>query len=201
MQRAACTGRVRVFDVIWSAMHRSDRRHRIARAVGGLLLAALAGLADPPHGEAQRRGEAGGLVLESSAELIRREAAVGNAENEGAGPVPRRRSWHEALPGEEIIVTVAFTNVSGRIVHDARISTAIPDGFAYVAGSAQGPAATVLFSIDAGVSFAPATELSITDQDGERAARADDYTHLRWLLPGPFDPGVRGFVRFRARAE
>jgi uncharacterized repeat protein (TIGR01451 family) len=182
-------------------MHRSDRRRRIAGAVGGLLLAAVASLADPQDGEAQRRVEAGGLVVESSAELLRREAAAANGDDEGAGPVPRRLPWHQALPGEEIIVTVAFTNASGRIVHDARISTAIPDGFAYVAGSAQGPAATVLFSIDGGESFAPSAELFVSDQDGERVAGADAYTHLRWLLPGPFDPGVRGFVRYRARAE
>jgi uncharacterized repeat protein (TIGR01451 family) len=182
-------------------MDRSDRRLCIARAVAGLLLAAVASLAVPPHGEAQRRGEAGGLVVETSAELVLHEPAVGNGDDESAGPAPRRRSWHEAQAGEEIVVTVAFTNVSGRIVHDARISTAIPDGFTYIAGSAQGPAATVLFSIDAGASFAPAAELSITDQDGERAARPDDVTHLRWLLPGPFDPGVRGFVRFRTRAN
>ena len=167
----------------------------------GLMLAAIAGLAVAPQADAQMRGEAALFALESSAELQRREPEGGPQDPsrlvDRAGSAP----WYQAVPGEEIIVTVAFTIVSGQHVHDARISTAIPAGFVYVAGSAQGPAATVLFSIDGGASFVPAAELVVHDPEGSRDARAEDYTHLRWLLPGPFEPGVRGFLRYRARAE
>lgn len=76
----------------------------------------------------------------------------------------------------------------------------MPVGMLYVPGSATGPGAVVTFSVDGGESYDIPEALSVReDGDTSRPATADDYTHIRWLLPGRFPPGLSGVVSFRAR--
>ncbi len=116
------------------------------------------------------------LMLESAIEVWR-------------PPADTRVDLADATSGDEAVVTITFTNVSGDRIHDARISALIPPGFQYLEGSAQGPGAVLLFSVDGGERFATADELQ---------APPEAYTHIRWILAGPFDPGARGHVRYRA---
>ncbi len=116
------------------------------------------------------------LMLESVIEVFR-------------PPADTRIRLAEATSGDQAVVTITFTNVSGDGIRDARISALIPPGFQYLDGSAQGPGAVLLFSVDGGERYATADELQ---------APAEAYTHIRWILPGPFDPGARGHVRYRA---
>jgi hypothetical protein len=101
-------------------------------------------------------------------------------------------STMEARGDDQVVVTIAFTNVSGDRIHDARIDAAVPAGFGYVQGSAQGPGAGLLYSVDGGERFVPERELAAS----ATATTHVPTTHIRWVLPGPFDPGVRGQVRF-----
>lgn len=104
-----------------------------------------------------------------------------------------------ASPGEEVIVTVSFANVSGQALDGVRITQPIPSNMRYVDGSAIGPGSEVLYSVDGGASYGQANELKVIAADGtRRAATADDYTHIRWLLKAPLAAGARGFARFRA---
>ena len=76
----------------------------------------------------------------------------------------------------------------------------LPAGTRYVAGSATGPGASITFSVDGGETFGPPEALTLSDGPGEpRAATADDYTHIRWEMPGRFPPGMSGIVSYRAR--
>lgn len=99
-----------------------------------------------------------------------------------------------------------------------RIVLPIPAGMRYIGGSATGPGARLSYSIDGGRSFAPPEALlvplappdAVAPGTGETAAdqaaptaatrRAgpEDYTHIRWDLPGRYAPGTRGLVSFRA---
>jgi hypothetical protein len=96
-----------------------------------------------------------------------------------------------------------------------RIVLPIPAGMRYIGGSATGPGAELSYSVDGGRSFAPPEALlaptddiaqghgeTATEQGVETAAtrRAgpEDYTHIRWDLPGRYAPGTRGLVSFRA---
>ncbi len=97
------------------------------------------------------------------------------------------QSTTEARGEDQVVVTVAFVNVSGGRIHDARIDATVPAGYRYVQGSAQGPGAALLYSVDGGERFVPERDLS---------EPLDAVTHVRWVLPGPFDPGARGQVRF-----
>lgn len=69
-----------------------------------------------------------------------------------------------------------------------RIVLPVPVGMRYIGGSATGPGAQLSYSVDGGRSFAPAEELPAPE----------DYTHIRWDLPGRYAPGTRGLVSFRA---
>lgn len=76
-----------------------------------------------------------------------------------------------------------------------RIVLPIPAGMRYIGGSATGPGAQLSYSIDGGRSFAPPEALLAPT---ERRAGPEDYTHIRWDLPGRYAPGTRGLVSFRA---
>lgn len=69
-----------------------------------------------------------------------------------------------------------------------RIVLPVPPGMRYIGGSATGPGAQLSYSVDGGRSFAPADD----------ALPPEDYTHIRWDLPGRYAPGTRGLVSFRA---
>jgi uncharacterized repeat protein (TIGR01451 family) len=104
-----------------------------------------------------------------------------------------------ASPGDELVVTVTFANVSAEVIDAVRITQPIPPNMRYVDGSAIGPGTEVLYSVDGGSTYGQPNELKVAAADGtRRAATADDYTHVRWLLKAPLEAGARGFARFRA---
>jgi uncharacterized repeat protein (TIGR01451 family) len=101
-------------------------------------------------------------------------------------------------PGDQFVLTVRFANVSAATTDGVRITSALPAGMRYVAGSATGPGGLVLFSTDDGRTFGTEREVA-----GQAAAGANDaaqtvrYTHVRWVLEAPLEPGTTGFVRLR----
>jgi uncharacterized repeat protein (TIGR01451 family) len=104
-----------------------------------------------------------------------------------------------AVPGDEVVYTVTFTNVSGGVAENIRITNPIPPQVRYVPDTAFGPGSAVLYSADGGRSYGAPAELFVVAPDGtRRAATADDYTHIRWVLGAPLDVGAKGFARFRA---
>ena len=104
-----------------------------------------------------------------------------------------------AIPGDEVVYTVTFTNVGKQEADNIRITNPIPEHMRLVQGSAFGPGTEVVYSTDGGVTYAAAEQLKVVDENGiERLASADDYTHIRWALNAPLGVGEQGFARFRA---
>ncbi|MEM8984780.1 MAG: hypothetical protein AAGC71_17355 [Pseudomonadota bacterium] len=103
------------------------------------------------------------------------------------------------VPGEEVIYTVTFTNVSDKATDNIVISNPIPSQLTYVYGSAFGPGTTITFSVDGGQTFGSPETLVVVDGDVERAATTEDFTNIRWEVQNPLNVGQRGFARFRAR--
>jgi uncharacterized repeat protein (TIGR01451 family) len=104
-----------------------------------------------------------------------------------------------ALPGDEVVYTVSFKNVSPQAADNIKITNPIPRAMRYLANSAFGPGSDVLYSVDGGLTYGSPKELTVKADDGSRrAADASDYTHIRWLLKAPLDAGAKGFARFRA---
>jgi uncharacterized repeat protein (TIGR01451 family) len=104
--------------------------------------------------------------------------------------------------GGQFVLTLRFTNTTGATVDGVRITSAIPAGLRYVAGSATGPGGLVLFSVDGGRTFG--TELELAVRGGAPESGGADqtvYTHVRWVLAAPLEVGATGFVRLRALAR
>jgi uncharacterized repeat protein (TIGR01451 family) len=102
--------------------------------------------------------------------------------------------------GEQFVLTLRFTNTTGAMVDGVRITSAIPAGLRYVAGSATGPGGLVLFSVDGGRTFGTEQELSPRAPESG-ASEQNVYTHVRWVLAAPLEVAATGFVRLRALAR
>jgi hypothetical protein len=133
------------------------------------------------------------LVVSSALERIVAGAADGGAQQ------VQIASGTIASHADQLIVSVRFTNVSESLVDTVRITSPIPADVKYVPGSASGPGSQVLFSVDNGRTFGRPAELMLAAPNGgTRVADAADYTHVRWILSAPLDPGASGVARFRA---
>ncbi len=104
------------------------------------------------------------------------------------------------VPGDEVIYTITFTNNGDADAQSVTVTDPVPQQMRYVDGSAFGGGTDIVFSIDGGKTFAAAGELVVQEADGSvRQARAEDYTHIRWTMRSPLQPGKRGYARFRAQ--
>jgi len=104
--------------------------------------------------------------------------------------------------GEQFVLTLRFTNTTGSMVDGVRITSAIPAGLRYVAGSATGPGGLVLFSVDGGRTFGTEQELAARGGGPESGgAEQSAYTHVRWVLAAPLEVDATGFVRLLALAR
>ena len=104
----------------------------------------------------------------------------------------------KVVPGDEVVYTVTFENISAEPAENVVITNPLPEEMSYVEGSAFGPGAEILFSVD-GAHFANPAELTVTENGMQRPAVADDFTHIRWVMSNEINAGAQGLARFRAR--
>ena len=105
----------------------------------------------------------------------------------------------KALPGEELIIRITYTNTSAEPAENIVIVNPVPDQMSYVAGSAAGDLTVPTFSIDDGKSFDLPEKLMVEGEDGKMiTAPAELYTHVRFRRIEPLDPGQTDNVSFRA---
>jgi hypothetical protein len=71
----------------------------------------------------------------------------------------------------------------------------------YVDGSAFGPGSNIEFSVDGGRTFANSNELTVMEDGETRPARAEDFTHIRWVMQQELAVGAQGTARFSAVLE
>jgi uncharacterized repeat protein (TIGR01451 family) len=105
------------------------------------------------------------------------------------------------VPGESVVYTTTFTNVSAEPADNVVITNPIAEDLMYVDGSAFGPGMDIQFSVDGGVTFAAANELTVVEEGDIRDARAADFTHVRWAMQNDLKVGAQGVVRFAAVLE
>jgi uncharacterized repeat protein (TIGR01451 family) len=104
----------------------------------------------------------------------------------------------KVVPGTQVVWTVTASNICDKPADKVSIDNPIPPQMTYVADSAIGAGADILFSTD-GRQFAEPASLRVSDADGsERPARSSDYTHIRWSLRNPIGPGQVAMARYRA---
>ncbi len=106
----------------------------------------------------------------------------------------------KVVPGDVVVYTITAKNVSDQPVESIVINDPIPVHMTYVIGSVTNGDTEITFSVDGGETFAPASELEVTDESGSpRAVEAKDYTHIRWTLVKAIPPSGEKSVSFRAR--
>ena len=153
-----------------------------------LILALMAGFA-----YAQEPGQ---IVLNS---IIQKEIEVVNEKGEREIKLVEAGN---AIPGDELILTINYTNQGTEPAENVVLVNPVPEYTVYVADSAGGEGTSVTFSVDDGVSYGSPDSLTVTGEDGKpRAAVPDDYTHIRWVRTGSLLPGQGGNVFFRVRLK
>lgn len=114
----------------------------------------------------------------------------------------RTKEWLPATDirqGQVVYYTVKIRNPGTEAAHNVVVTKAVPANTRYVPDSAAAPGATISFSVDGGMTFAPARELVARDARGAaRQASPETYTHIRWQLRYPLAPGATAYARFRA---
>jgi len=103
------------------------------------------------------------------------------------------------VPGDVVIYTTTVENISDEAADNIVVTTPVPEHLSYVAGSAFGPGMAIEFSIDGGVNYASAEDLTVDDEGQPRAATADDFTHIRFVMQDDLAAGAQSIARFSAR--
>ena len=102
------------------------------------------------------------------------------------------------VPGEKVVYTITFRNISEEPAGDVVITNPIAKDLTFVDGSAFGPGAELQFSVDGGTTFTARDEITITEDGVTRAAGAEDFTHIRWVMQQELAVGAQGVTRFAA---
>ncbi len=114
----------------------------------------------------------------------------------------KRLPADRVVPGDVVAYTIEAKNVTTRPAERVVITDPIPTHTRYVDGSAQARNAELQFSVDGGKSFGRPEKLVITEPDGtRRAARASDYTHIRWVFAQPLAPAESRSAQFFAQLQ
>lgn len=103
------------------------------------------------------------------------------------------------VPGESVVYTITFTNISDEAADNVVITNPISENLTYVDGSAFGAGMVIQFSVDGGQSFGEANELTVASNGDQRPARAEDFTHVRWIMQNELNAGDQAMASFRAR--
>ncbi len=105
----------------------------------------------------------------------------------------------KVLPGEEVIYTIFFSNVSEKQLGGVVITDPVPASTRYVAGTAFGPGTDISYSVDGGGVYSSPDRLTVMDETGrQRLAKPAEYTNIRWLYKPVLKPNEKGYVSFRA---
>jgi uncharacterized repeat protein (TIGR01451 family) len=109
----------------------------------------------------------------------------------------KRTRVDTAVPGDEIIYTTTFENISTKPASNIVITNPIPNDTTYM--SATGVNTEITFSIDGNNQYATPDKLIVTTKEGNtRPAVPSDYTHLRWVYIDELGVGKASQVSFRA---
>jgi len=134
----------------------------------------------------------GDIVVQTIAETEKEVVTAAGRKEKKREPVKL------AIPGSTVIYTTRFTNKGAKPAGNIVINNPIPNDTNFVAGSAFGANAVITYSVDGGKTYDAANKLRVRTPDGKtRAAKPDDYTHIRWTYKGELAPNKSSDVGFR----
>jgi hypothetical protein len=94
-----------------------------------------------------------------------------------------------------------YHNVSSKPVNKIVIDNPIPQFMLYKTQSAFGEQMDIFFSVDGGKNYAKTEQLTVMRNGVKQSAKAEDLTHIRWILKGDLAPGAKGEVGFKAEVK
>ena len=133
----------------------------------------------------------GCIVLKSVAEVEKETVDAAGKKTTTLVPVDK------AVPGVEVIWTVTANNKCDKPSEKVTINLPVPEHMTYVPDSAVGPGSDVSFSVD-GKTYAAQGQLTVQENGAARAARTDEFRHVRWSFKDSLQPGATAMARFRA---
>ena len=108
-----------------------------------------------------------------------------------------------AIPGDELVYTITFTNNGTKAVDAGSvvITNPIPVELEYLPGTAFGAGTTIVFSTDGGKTFAEPAKLTAVVDGASVTAPVTAYTTIRWTFGPALAPGASSTVSFHARLK
>lgn len=167
-----------------SDLKQGNAMKKIVSAIVTLAVLSLAA-----HAHAQEQGYLNVQTIVQKQEVIVNDAGETETRLVAADTV---------VPGERVVYTNTFRNIGDEPADGVIITNPIDDNLTYVDGSAFGPGMDIQFSVDGGVVFASADDLTVTEGGVERPAVAEDFTHVRWVMQSELAVGAQGMARFTA---
>jgi uncharacterized repeat protein (TIGR01451 family) len=111
--------------------------------------------------------------------------------------VAKRLPVKSAVPGEEVIFTNTFSNVGNKPADKLVLTNPIAADLRLK--NAWGENAAITYSVDGGKVFDAAEALKVKAADGQmRAAKPEDFTHVRWIMRNSLAAGASTAVGFNA---
>ncbi|MEL7284811.1 MAG: hypothetical protein AAGJ68_09875 [Pseudomonadota bacterium] len=101
-------------------------------------------------------------------------------------------------PGEQVRYSLQYVNEGAEPAQAVSLVMPVPAEMILVEGSVKGGASAVTYSTDAGETFASRDEITVSDGEIERTARAEDITHIKWAFATPIAPAESGSISFVA---
>jgi uncharacterized repeat protein (TIGR01451 family) len=105
-------------------------------------------------------------------------------------------------PGDILVYIITYQNEGKLAAVDAQIVNPIPQGIVYRPDTGEGQDAEITFSIDNSRTWhKPPIMIQVKKPDGtveSKSAPAERYTHIRWVIKKPVQPGQSGRVSFKA---
>jgi uncharacterized repeat protein (TIGR01451 family) len=102
-----------------------------------------------------------------------------------------------AVPGEEVIFTNTFSNAGKKPADKLVLTNPIATDLRLK--KAWGEGAAITYSVDGGKTYDEAAQLKVRGADGQmRAAKPEDYTHVRWVMRDALAAGASTTVGFNA---
>ncbi len=143
-----------------------------------------------------QEGEKGNIELKTVAE-VQKEVTNEKGEKE-IKLVPATL----VVPGDEVINTTYYTNISDKQADDIFITIPVPEHVRYIDGTAGGENTQVLFSVDGGMTFDVPGKLMVADAEGNKhKAKPEEYTHIKWVLKKSLKAGEKGTVSFKTQIK
>jgi len=135
----------------------------------------------------------------SASQTVEREVIIKNAD--GSQTVKREKA-DMVTPGDKVIYSLNYHNNEDKLAENIVLVMPIPAEVKFLEGSAEATQARTAYSADGGKTFTGRAELIVTRADGSTStAKAEDITHIRWIVGEGIAPGASGTLSFAGRLK